>query len=555
MPEDVNVPEEEEVDAGVVPVENPEAGEDPPPAPWEAPTTIDHTGGTTNTQGEAIFRIYDGSHGKNGITVNRDEYLRQLGFVTDDGGNITGIEGLGGGSGAVGSQLEAMGITPTGDPEADKLQLLYMNRLEQSRKEQDADREIGRERGQEIFGEGSLGRVQTEQDPEILDLIRQREELIQGLRTENPEMLAKRRAEAQFMDDEMVRLIKEKENPDSDINRALREKGTSEIQSQMQSGLRQVRGASNTANIRMNNAMVNDAIQTSIDARGGLERDINLANLSSRDQLTKDRLAGRQQNLSAEEAMIGKQREESDLLQRRLEELRAGIQEDTLRRQLINLDANSREVFGRLQTEESFVAQGVAERTGIRQELLTESNLEEARRHNLEMEEIQRIEAEKPPPESSGGGGGKSILCVAFWKLGYISDEVLKGDFEYCQEHIDDDTRRGYFWISTPLAERILTKGRGYWMTKLLAPIVSGWANEMAYRQGKDAKSSVWGKIVKTIGVPVSRFIGRVLRKIGRTEIADDQAKAILKHASHIDTGIGEDLDKWLDQERTREVS
>lgn len=398
------------------------------------------------------------------------------------------------------------------DAELSSLEESFTRRLEEARAEVDSAREAGRADAAELFPEGALGRVDAQPGDELLQLVEDRERLLDEVKSDPEQQLEARKAETERLIQEFDQLRATASDPNSPGQRAARERGAQAIDRQLRSNLRNIAGISNDRGIGMQGGLVNDALQGAVDARANLERDLTIERERALTDITKEGAAARSESLRRQEDVINKQREQVAGLQSRLEDLQGAIRQDTLQRQQFNLEQNAAEIFGRLGTEEGRVNQSLALITGTRAETLSELQAAKSNVRAEESLEIQRIEAEKDPPS---GGGGKSIFCIQYWLTGDISNEILEGDFQYSfmEPGINDDVRICYYSWSSWIAPQILKKGLLY---RIFKPFTLAWANEMASRVGVPSAKSNWlGSIMCTLGVPIHRAVGRVMSWCG----------------------------------------
>lgn len=397
----------------------------------------------------------------------------------------------------------------------------------------------------------------------------QRAELIRKTREETyPELNKLRDIERARVESEYDQLISSRKNLNDPFYTALREKGLREIADQEKAAMGKIREINTGGNVRRGDALMAEVLQGSSLARSALERDLTIEARTGLERLTGEAAAARDAQISKsvneqmaqsqqlsdlmaqsaetgaveggllsdiqaqKEGLRSQQVGQTELFNQRLEDVIGAVRQDSLNREIINLQNQASELFGRLQTEETGVAQGIAERSGVRQELLAEANLAEQERHNIEQEKTQRIEAEKPPPSA---GGGKSVLCIAHWARGTFSKAILDADMEY-SKNVDDDVRRGYYWLCTDLADMVLDPEyfTESWMPewlhnichdlayKMTKPIVEGWAFEMAHRMGQLHTGNWIGKAICFYGVPMCRLLGKTLKLLGKKDVVTD---------------------------------
>jgi hypothetical protein len=387
-------------------------------------------------------------------------------------------------------------------------------RIAKTRQEREKDEALGKRRGEELFGKEALGRVRTDPSGKSLQLQRDREQSLISQRAQSAEDVKGREAEITRGTSELDKLIAARTDPNSELAKLQRSSGREQINRALQGQLGQIRAAGNVAQSGVSQALVGDALGGALQARAGLERDLLLGGLSAAEDLTLQREGLRERGTSAKEDLRSRGRAEETALRDRLEGLQGQIQDDQLRRQLINLDQRKQELFGKLSTEQNIVAQGVAERSGVRQQILAEVGAAESTRAQREAEELQRAEIAKPPP-SSGGGGGK-VICGELHRQGLLDDVTYQGDLAYAVG-MNPDVVAGYqIWAIQYVELMKVSKVATY----MAYPIGKAWATEMAYRAGYLKKGSIAGKIISFLGEPVCDLIGKAMRlfKCNRVE-------------------------------------
>lgn len=191
---------------------------------------------------------------------------------------------------------------------------------EVAKKERAADLAEGRKRGEELFGEGALGRVGTERSADIADVIARRKDALSGLTPEQ--------------------------------QNALQSQVLGGIQQGTQTQLRQLRGIQGASGVRGGAAAAQQAniLQSGLRQRAQAERDI-----------FTDNIARQAQALNALEGSLRQ------------------AETDELAREQFNIGQGQREKFGQLQTEFGFAGLGAAERGGIAQQSIGEQQIAEAR--------------------------------------------------------------------------------------------------------------------------------------------------------------------------------
>ena len=192
----------------------------------------------------------------------------------------------------------------------------------------------GRERGAQIFGPGSLGRLQPSQLQNIIDQAQQTAPLAQRLGAEGAtaqDILARRQAALGGLS--------------APENQALREQATQGLNRRTQTALRALRGQQGATGITGGTALAQqaDILRGQQQAQAGLERDLLLENVAQR-QRALDALEATQQG-QFQQGLTGQRQALQDFLA--AQQAETGIQQ-------FNIGQEGREAFGRLGTELGF---------------------------------------------------------------------------------------------------------------------------------------------------------------------------------------------------------
>ena len=129
-----------------------------------------------------------------------------------------------------------------------------------------------------------------------------------------------------------------------------------------------------------------------------------------------------------------------------------------------------------------------------------------------------------------GGGGGCSIICTKLHELGYLSDEIYQADerFGNWLRQTDPNAYYGYlkwarvvvdwmsnegpqcmFWIQD---KKIRNEKQREMATRWARRIATPWAQHMAYKMGVVKQDNRAGRYIMTIGIAVSRLIGKFVK-------------------------------------------
>jgi len=153
-------------------------------------------------------------------------------------------------------------------------------------------------------------------------------------------------------------------------------------------------------------------------------------------------------------------------------------------------------------------------------------------RIRLTLEVRNTPEPPPPPPPSGGGGGGGSdckIICAKLNEMGFFEDDINAADQLFGQKLREEHPHiyNGYLaWAQTVvdwmdgkgLGPRVIPflnqeqhdKVSSYLTTKYVYKLARPWAEEMAYRMGVREESSLAGKIIMSVGLPISWVVGRL---------------------------------------------
>jgi len=367
-----------------------------------------------------------------------------------------------------------------------ELQKAADKRFADIRRQQDLDRLAAQPQAQEVFGEGTLGRVEEGRSKEIADLLEARNAQLQAGAQDFDASIARRQATIDTGGkDPAFQQIEEAARRAQDV--------------QTQTSLRQLRGDLGSQGVR---GGIN--IQNQLRTLGGA----NLAESQLQGQLAQARLS---RVTGAESALEGLQ---GDRVTRQSQALSAkentllSARADEASRADTNTQRALQERLGRLQITEARAQQGTIDQAAAGQEVFATAQFRAQLAQQAEANEISRAEANKPAPSS-----GK-VLCTELHRQGLISDEILKGDLIYART-VPIETKIGYWVWAKPLANKCKT-------SKLLAylalPFVKAWATEMSYKVGVSKRGSFLGKLMVKVFEPACNLLGKTLLKLNLVE-------------------------------------
>lgn len=107
------------------------------------------------------------------------------------------------------------------------------------------------------------------------------------------------------------------------------------------------------------------------------------------------------------------------------------------------------------------------------------------------------------------GGGEGTVICTALHARGFLTDAILAANHTYAKR-MGRDAHRGYLRWATPIV-RFSTKSpkRFNVVWALTKPLIHAYMRQIAYETGVAPKGSWVGKTLLTLGVPLSRVVGR----------------------------------------------
>lgn len=153
-------------------------------------------------------------------------------------------------------------------------------------------------------------------------------------------------------------------------------------------------------------------------------------------------------------------------------------------------------------------------------------------RMRLTLEVRNTPEPPPPPPPSGGSSGGSSdckIICAKLNEMGFFEDDINAADQLFGQQLREQHPHifNGYLaWAQTVvdwmdgkgLGPRVIPfltqeqhdKVSSYLTTKYVYKLARPWAEEMAFRMGVRKESSLAGKIIMGVGLPLCWVVGRM---------------------------------------------
>lgn len=335
--------------------------------------------------------------------------------------------------------------------------------IESAQKNVEAARLQGRARGEELFGQGSLGRLGPAQQANLAPL-------------ERATGLAEQRA---------------REGLSAEEEQILQERASRGISQSKETALRQARGIAGQLG------------QDSETARARETRILTEAMRAERDSAESIRMADldlKRQSL-AQFGSLAAEAGKTSL---------AG-QEQEFNRQRTNLSQMLSESQGRITTEIANI--GLAQATeslGVNRTLQSIA-LDFQQRQAQQALGLQQQELNKPAPEVPSPGG-VSAICTAAYQCGMLREEIYLTDQEGTDLFVPQTAVNGYHYWAKPFARWLRTKPR---ILAMFLPLITAWSQHMAFKIGKTDKDSWLGWSIFTLGVPVCSLIGKLVSKLG----------------------------------------
>ena len=104
-----------------------------------------------------------------------------------------------------------------------------------------------------------------------------------------------------------------------------------------------------------------------------------------------------------------------------------------------------------------------------------------------------------------GGGGGGRVICTHLMRQGLLDPAIWRADLAYTYKHLSPTTVRGYHLWAIPYV-RLMRKSP--LAQKLIRPLATWRAEELAYQMGVLQKSNWKGKFLRLTGEPICFALG-----------------------------------------------
>jgi len=104
-----------------------------------------------------------------------------------------------------------------------------------------------------------------------------------------------------------------------------------------------------------------------------------------------------------------------------------------------------------------------------------------------------------------GGGGGGRVICTHLMRQGLLDPAIWRADLAFTYKHLSPTTVRGYHLWAIPYV-RLMRKSP--LAQKLMRPLATWRAEELAYQMGVLQKSNWKGKVVRWICEPICFALG-----------------------------------------------
>ena len=104
-----------------------------------------------------------------------------------------------------------------------------------------------------------------------------------------------------------------------------------------------------------------------------------------------------------------------------------------------------------------------------------------------------------------GGGGGGRVICTHLMRQGLLDPAIWRADLAFTYKHLSPTTVRGYHLWAIPYV-RLMRKSP--LAQKLMRPLATWRAEELAYQMGVLQKSNWKGKVVRWTCEPICFALG-----------------------------------------------
>ncbi len=104
-----------------------------------------------------------------------------------------------------------------------------------------------------------------------------------------------------------------------------------------------------------------------------------------------------------------------------------------------------------------------------------------------------------------GGGGGGRVICTHLMRQGLLDPAIWRADLAFTYKHLSPTTVRGYQLWAIPYV-RLMRKSP--LAQKLMRPLATWRAEELAYQMGVLQKSNWKGKVVRWTCEPICFALG-----------------------------------------------
>ena len=102
---------------------------------------------------------------------------------------------------------------------------------------------------------------------------------------------------------------------------------------------------------------------------------------------------------------------------------------------------------------------------------------------------------------------GGTVICTELYRQGLLDEKTYLADSAY-GALLDDAVLIGYHSWAEGIADKMRDSKI---LTKIVSVLAIPWAKEMAYQMGVLDKGHCLGKVMNMVGIPICRFIGRLM--------------------------------------------
>ena len=129
-----------------------------------------------------------------------------------------------------------------------------------------------------------------------------------------------------------------------------------------------------------------------------------------------------------------------------------------------------------------------------------------------------------PGGACGNGGGGGRVICTHLMRQGLLDPVIWRADLAFTYKHLSPTTVRGYHLWAIPYV-RLMRKSP--LAQKLMRPLATWRAEELAYQMGVLQKSNWKGKVVRWTCEPICFALGVFAKEQNWKSLWDGQPERL----------------------------